>query len=243
VDEEKGRMSKNNMIIQCWFRDPDTPHVLCSRPVVGVQGARGICKMHLDQARAEGRDPFSPVRKKEQYLSDHELTNLDRFARSFFPTVPVVPGEPCNWKRHCRGILKEVIGNLEGTLARGTDRNREIRFVHKFRKTIAAGTAKKVHKDETSKRLVVDSQYGESAVKKALAFWNDLGVVKRGLYLGQLGLVIAPHWSCCHEINGGKDCHFWVGTLKDLPEPLQNWSFHGRGCPCTQCVEVYRRKA
>src|SRR5260370_4329910 len=46
---------------KCWIKD-------CAGRPVGGQGEKGICKKHLDEARAEGRNPFLPPSRKKEKL-------------------------------------------------------------------------------------------------------------------------------------------------------------------------------
>lgn len=222
---------------KCWVKR-------CGKPTVGTRGARGICQAHLDEAQKAGRDPFDPPAPKTEKrwtVSGDDQIEINRFERSFHRTVGVVAGEPCNWKQHFSGTPKNVIGYLDSCAALNPQR---------FWEAKVESICEACNRD-----------YGEHLnlrhLKKILAYFRHLGIIARvaemenpppiggRVHSGATGLIVAPHDSSCHVIDG--ICHFFCGGLKglgwDVPGiKVRAVTFHGPACKCEECVAARNRK-
>jgi hypothetical protein len=128
--------------------------------------------------------------------------------RSFLKSVPLEPGEVCEWKRHFLNVLREVIGYLESQAAKN-----ESRFVWARIDIIT----KRCNRYNTGK------PYSEIQVKWALAFLKKMGIIARVRKMkwknqnGEFligGYIVSPHDQSCVRLDDC--CQFLYGGLTGL---------------------------
>jgi len=123
-----------------------------------------------------------------------------KFPRSLHPKELRTTDADCNYKTHCRGVVREVIGYLELRAKDDVDRFVWFSIDHLI---------EKCHRYKGPK-------YGERAVKYALKFLRQNHIISKRLTrtrqgVAREGVIVAPHAALF--AREGRMCSF-VGRLK-----------------------------
>lgn len=144
-------------------------------------------------------------------MEKRERASLRQWHNSFNSSVALLPGEICNWKKHFRFVLREVIGYLESQAIKNKSR-----FVWDSVNSIVDG-CNRYHKGK---------RYSKRDVEYALAFLVTMAIIERipsmewvnanGRRQLLTGFCVAPHDMCCTEIGGrcGFRSGFFVGPRR-----------------------------
>jgi hypothetical protein len=130
------------------------------------------------------------------------IKQLHKFQESFIREVDLEAGEFCDYKRHFKNVVREVIGYLESQAGKN-----DSRFCWAFIRTIC----KRCNQYQKNRK-----PYSQRQVERALKFLEQLGVIvriRKMKWRGGIvhGYIVSYHDSGCFRV--GDKCIFHRGGL------------------------------